>query len=83
MASANQNQNEIPKWQLYLIMCFMLIFGTCNTVFMKAQDETKTNDKKFNHPFFQCANMFVGELMCLVVYFLKKMIFGGAKTQVD
>mmetsp|Transcript_16343 Transcript_16343/g.27645 ORF Transcript_16343/g.27645 Transcript_16343/m.27645 type:complete len:226 (+) Transcript_16343:41-718(+) len=83
MASAQNNQNEIPKWQLYLIMAFMLIFGTCNTVFMKSQDETMSKGKKFNHPFFQCANMFIGELTCLIVYFLKRMIFGGPSNQVD
>ena len=64
-------------------MCSMLFFGTCNTLVMKWQDQTEaetpvTDDtgkvidkKEFNHPFFQCANMFVGEFMCLVVYFIK------------
>ena len=65
---------------LYVVMIAMLIFGTCNTIVMKNQDETlvKNNDgveTKFNHPFFQCANMFVGEFMCLFVYFGKILLF--------
>ena len=64
-------------------MGLMLLFGTCNTLVMKAQDNvvvgtyidpvTKIETvQKFTHPYFQCANMFLGELMCLVVYFSRK-----------
>ena len=58
-------------------MMLMLAFGTCNTIVMKVQDETVVGEangkvKVFNHPFFQAANMFVGELMCLFVYFLRR-----------
>ena len=67
-------------------MMLMLIFGTCNTIVMKLQDEivvspkddpsnTSGKDLKFNHPFFQCANMFVGELMCLFAYGIKLAFF--------
>ena len=63
-------------------MLAMLFFGTCNTLVMKWQDQIEVADpiinedgKKekqlFNHPFFQCANMFVGEFMCLFVFFAK------------
>ena len=72
----------------------MLIFGTCNTLVMKAQDEVIVGkytdpdtgieeDKKFTHPYFQCANMFVGELMCLVVYFSRKACCGKGKKTDD
>jgi len=69
----------VPNTTLYGIMCLMLFFGTCNTVVMKMQDDVivGTNDdgtsKKFNHPYFQCAVMFIGELFCLGVYGLKRM----------
>lgn len=77
------DENKIAPIQLYCIMGLMLIFGTCNTLVMKAQDEVvvgtytdpvtlETSDQKFTHPYFQCANMFVGELMCLVVYFSRR-----------
>lgn len=65
-------------------MLSMLIFGTANTVVMKAQDDTCVNKDEdgnckdkvvFNHPYFQTANMFVGEMSCLLVYVIKKYAF--------
>lgn len=63
-------------------MLSMLIFGTANTVVMKAQDDTivdpcefipgTTKCKTFNHPYFQTCNMFIGEMSCLLVYFGRK-----------
>ena len=58
-------------------MCLMLLFGTSNTVIMKLMDGIKVTNKdgkleNFTHPYFQCANMFVGEFGCLLVYYLKK-----------
>jgi hypothetical protein len=75
-------------------MGLMLMFGTCNTLVMKAQDEVvvgtytdpvtgEQSDQKFTHPYFQCANMFVGELMCLVVYFLRKSLCGKKVKEED
>ena len=63
-------------------MVAMLAFGTANTVLMKMQDEVVVGTdsdgkpKKFTHPYFQCAIMFVGELFCLVLYAFKKTLFG-------
>jgi len=74
--SENESQGKketVSPTVLYAIMGGLLFFGTCNTIVMKLQDEEKVDDKgtKFNHPYFQCANMFVGEFMCLFVYFIK------------
>lgn len=60
-------------------MIAMLVFGTANTLVMKYQDEfnvasPESRTGKFTHPYFQCANMFVGELMCLFVYFIKQAV---------
>lgn len=53
-------------------MVGMLLCGTANTILMKIQNQTPgKNDDKFNHPFVQCAVMFIGEMMCLVVYGVK------------
>ena len=54
-------------------MIGMLIFGTANTVILKKQDDFVTGTKEgaaltFNHPYFQCLNMFIGEFVCLFVY---------------
>ena len=40
-------------------------------------------DQKFTHPYFQCANMFLGELMCLVVYFSRKACCAKKVTDED
>ena len=89
-------ENQISPVALYSIMALMLIFGTCNTLVMKAQDnvvvgtwvdpadpDQKVQDKLFTHPYFQCANMFVGELMCLFVYFGKKACSSKSSTTDD
>lgn len=73
---------EIENYKLYTIMIMMLIFGTCNTLVMKWQDEIEVGPvdpitKKapvFTHPYFQCANMFIGEFMCLFVFLGRKYI---------
>ena len=60
-------------------MLLMLAFGTLNTVIMKMQDETIVGQnldgspKKFTHPYFQCAVMFVGEFTCMFLYLIKRM----------
>ena len=60
-------------------MCLMLVFGTLNTVIMKMQDDVVVGVDKdgkaftFNHPYFQCAEMFVGELFCMLLYGIKQL----------
>lgn len=59
-----------------MVMLGMLFFGTCNTILMKVQNSTPVNpddpkSETFNHPFVQCAIMFVGECLCLILYGLK------------
>jgi drug/metabolite transporter (DMT)-like permease len=55
----------------------MLITGSINTLATKLADVTSSEgidgkSRDFNHPFFQALGMFMGELMCLpVFYFLK------------
>merc|ERR1712167_428862 len=64
----------------------MLVFGTLNTVVMKMQDDVvvgKNPDgtpRTFNHPYFQCAIMFVGEFFCFFVYGVKRMFSSSSTT---
>lgn len=76
---SDNDSDVLPDWQLYVLMILMLCFGTANTLVMKYQDQYEVEKEdggstsgKFTHPYFQCANMFVGELCCLIVYFSKK-----------
>ena len=68
-------QNEkLTGVRLYLVMLGMLVSGTANTILMKIRNETIVDEAKklkFNHPFVQCAIMFIGELLCLGVYGIK------------
>jgi len=58
-----------------MVMLGMLLSGTANTILMKIQNQTPVGGgKTFNHPFVQCAIMFVGELMCFGVYGIKLLI---------
>ncbi|CDW86516.1 nucleotide-sugar transporter [Stylonychia lemnae] len=72
--------------KLYMIMLSMLLFGTFNTILMKIQNSTPINpdDPKsptFNHPFVQCAIMFVGECLCLILYGLKLLYQNRQKNK--
>ncbi|CDW74879.1 nucleotide-sugar transporter [Stylonychia lemnae] len=65
------NQEKIVGLRLYMIMLAMLLTGTANTILMKMQNLTIVGGDNFNHPFVQCAIMFVGEFLCLGIYGIK------------
>lgn len=53
----------------------MLIFGTFNTLSVKWADKmtSESSDGKkhpFNHPFLQACGMFLGEMMCMVAFWI-------------
>lgn len=66
--------------KLYLVMTGMLITGTCNTLFLKYQDNTVALGNKFTHPYLQCGIMFVGMLSCTLVLVAKRIRRHFAKT---
>ncbi|OMH86273.1 Solute carrier family 35 member F6 [Zancudomyces culisetae] len=56
----------------------MLLTGTLNTIFTKFQDKIcvencsdpdPRNHKEFNQPVWQTLNMFIGEILCMVVFY--------------
>lgn len=49
--------------RLIIAAIFCLISGTSHAILLKAQDNTD-----FRYPYFQCATIFLGELLCLAVY---------------
>mmetsp|Transcript_38403 Transcript_38403/g.74483 ORF Transcript_38403/g.74483 Transcript_38403/m.74483 type:complete len:532 (+) Transcript_38403:184-1779(+) len=56
----------------------MVITGSINTISTKLADITASKNiegdtKDFNHPFFQAACMFFGELCCLIVFKLSQL----------
>jgi drug/metabolite transporter (DMT)-like permease len=79
---------KISSILLYGLMMGMLLTGTCNTIFLKLQNNMKYKDStgekvKFNHAFFQTFVMFIGEFMCLIAYmvssYFEKRKYGDLK----
>ena len=60
---------RMPQFTLWMVMLGMLISGTANTIVVKAMDITKADGRYFQHPYFQTASMFFGELCVIFVYF--------------
>jgi cytochrome b561 len=69
---------KLTGMRLYSIMFGMLIAGTANTILTKWQNSLvgvklpppfgPGEYAKFTHPYVQSANMFIGEMLCLVFY---------------
>ena len=76
---------------LYMVMLGMLLSGTGNTILMKIQNLTYgltlPSDPKdpmpFTHPFVQCAIMFMGELLCLIVYGCKLLYLKRQQKEIS
>ena len=71
----------------------MLCIGTLLVTVNKLMDEVVVGkdkdgkEKVFNHPYFQCGLMFIGEVLCLGIFALKSAIWGkgvkeGFKKQI-
>ena len=68
----DKKNEKLVGLPLYLVMLGMLLSGSANTILMKVQNNTPGKyGVNFNHPFVQCAIMFLGELLCLGAYFAK------------
>ena len=88
--SGEEKEEQISNALLYTIMILMMLFGTANTLVLKYQDDFHVGGlgkdgkpKQFVHPYFQCANMFLGEFCCLFVYFGKKFYLKSKAKQSD
>ena len=70
------SSEKLTGIRLYMLMVGMLLSGTSNTILMKIQNLTPGLDGiQFNHPFLQCAVMFIGELLCGGVYVAKILYY--------
>ena len=84
----NSLKPTIPNWQLYSLMMGMLITGAIDTLVVKYQDQqvvrvTDGKEEKFHHPYFQCFNMFCGEMICLIYYAIKVCYQNRAKQGLE
>ncbi|CEF59377.1 Solute carrier family 35 member F6 [Strongyloides ratti] len=69
MATTTNNNNIAFKITISILM---VVTGSLNTIAAKWADSLKSDGRNFNHPFFQAACMFLGELSCLGVYYILK-----------
>jgi drug/metabolite transporter (DMT)-like permease len=73
----NKEENNKPKTltdcQIYLFMLLLLITGSINTIANKMQQNTTSIETKYaGHQKFITFCMFNGELLCLLIYWLKE-----------
>jgi drug/metabolite transporter (DMT)-like permease len=57
---------------LYVLMAAMVLSGATLGVVLKLQNNVKVGEYYFEHPFFQCLTMFVGESLCIWMYLIEK-----------
>lgn len=62
------------KLVLYCFMLGMLFSGTASTMLAKSMDLMKVNGKKFRHPYFQTASMFIGYNLFFLYYKVAKRL---------
>jgi drug/metabolite transporter (DMT)-like permease len=69
----------MKTWMLHLLVFGMLFTGTINTLLNKLQDLTCVgncdSDEKqyFAQPLLQTLNMFIGEILCLAVFYINQL----------
>ena len=67
------DNQETPKWKIYLFMLFMLLSGSINTIANKLQQNTTPLGISYSHhQKFITFCMFHGEVVCLIIYYFIK-----------
>ena len=70
------SHNTISDVKLKVLMFLMVLLGAFNPILIKIQGRVKVSPTEtFKHPYFQVANMFLGEAMCFLMYHLKRYYF--------
>ena len=72
-AVKEENDNSLSNCQIYFFMLLLLITGSINTTANKLQQSTVSLDIKYSgHQKFITFCMFNGELICLLIYWIKE-----------
>jgi len=73
------------KYFAIFVSILMVTTGSLNTISAKWADSIQVKGRLFNHPFFQSLCMFIGEFLCIIVYFttfyIKKRIWARQNFQ--
>jgi len=57
---------------VYFMMSLYLFGGVFNTIFLKLQNQINALTVDFQHPWFQLQTLFIGEIYCLIIYFIMR-----------
>lgn len=71
-STTESQDNNLSVFGFYLYMFLLVASGSINTIANKLQNITISLGQKYNHSFFITFLMFVGESLCLLVFYLKK-----------
>merc|ERR1711957_136747 len=70
MGHENEKTKQIiSQYMVYLMIALMIITGSINTIANKLQSISVSLDRKYNHNWFITFCMFLGETLCLFVYY--------------
>jgi len=59
---------------IYFMMFLFVVGGCANTIFLKMQNEINALGVDFQHPWFQAQTLFIGEIYCLIIYFIMRRV---------
>ena len=71
MSLPAQNAEKISLCYFYTFLILMIITGSINTIANKLQNISLSLGEIYNHSFFITFLMFLGESICLIVYYFK------------
>lgn len=57
---------------LYILMAAMVLSGAGLGIVLKLMNNVNVEGQYFEHPFFQCLIMFIGESLCIFMYLIEK-----------
>lgn len=72
MSGSHSGGGQLSPKTIYIFMGLMVLTGSINTVANKLQQSTVSLGKVYSHPWFITFCMFLGEITCLLAYFIQK-----------
>jgi TRAP-type C4-dicarboxylate transport system permease small subunit len=69
-------KSPISSSLVLILMGGMIVTGSINTVANKLQNNSKSLDLPYQHAWFITFCMFLGEILCIFMYLIKKLTVG-------
>lgn len=74
-------ESKISKKTLLVYMCALVLTGSANTIVNKIQQNTVSLNQKYEHQKFITFCMFIGEFICLGIYYIQECLKNKKETQ--